>query len=316
MGRAAKIRSKTVTLFMLRIAGIFLLLIGSFQQAVAQQSYALPTCSGVAISFNRPGAAVGETYDWSSPVISPGGAINGATSGTGQTSVAQTLVNNTNTVTATATYLVTTSVGITFNLVVTVFPNPVVANQVSSICSGSAFNIVPNNVPAGTTYTWATPIINPPGAVSGGSAQAAPQIFIGQTLTNPTISTATATYTVTPVSGSCVGNSFLITVTVNPKPVLNNSGSSPVAICSGTTYGYTPTSATAGTSINWSRAIFTGINNAAGSGSNNPNEVLNNATNPPAPVTVSYVFTLSANGCSNTQTIPVVVNPKPILSST
>jgi hypothetical protein len=257
----------------------------------------------------------GETYDWSVPVISPGGSINGATAGTGQSSVAQTLVNNTNTVTATATYVVTTSEGTSFNVVVTVYPNPVIAPQIATICSGSPFNIVPANVPGNTTYTWSAPAINPPGSITGGSAQAAPQLFIGQTLTNPTTGQATATYTVTPVAGSCSGNPFLVTVNVNPKPVLNNSGASPLAICSGTTYSYTPTSATASTSISWARAVVAGINNVAGSGTNNPNEILNNTTAPPAAVTVNYVFTLSANGCSNTQTIPLVVNPKPVLSS-
>lgn len=302
--------------FYVLAACIFLLAAFSFTNARAQATYSVTVCSGASFSFNEPGAVAGETYNWSFPVSSPGGSISGASAQTGQTSVSQTLTNTTNVVTATATYSVTTSLGTNFNLTVTVNPVPVVANQLSTICSGSAFNIVPGNVPGGTTYTWTSPTINPPGSVSGASAQVTPQIFIGQTLTNPTVNPASVIYTVTPSSGSCTGNSFLITVTVNPKPVLNNSGASPVAICSGTTYGYTPTSATGGTTINWSRSVFTGINNAAGSGSGNPNEVLNNGTNPPAAVTVNYVFTLSANGCSNNQTIPVIVNPKPVLSST
>lgn len=302
--------------FYIPAACVFMLAIFSFSDVYAQPTYTQATCSGTAFTFNEPGAVVGETYSWSFPASSPGGSINGASAQTGQTAVSQTLVNNTNVVVATTTYIVTTSQGTNFNLVVTVNPNPVIANQQSAICSGSSLNIVPNNVPAGTSYVWNAPTINPPGSVSGSSAQGSPQIFIGgQTLTNPTTSSATVTYTVTPAAGACTGNSFQVKVTVNPIPVLNNSGTAPVAMCSGTTYPYSPSS-TPGTLINWSRAVFPGISNAAGSGSNAPNETLNNATNPPAPVTVNYVFTLSANGCSNTQTIPVVVNPKPILSST
>ncbi len=295
---------------------ICILAVFPFSKVCAQATYTVTVCSGTSFSFNEPGAAVGETYDWSFPVTTPGGTISGASTQTGQTSVTQTLTNTTNVITATVTYSVTTSLGTNFNLAVTVNPVPVVANQLATICSGSAFNFVPGNVPGGTTYTWTSPTLNPPGIVSGASAQASPQIFIGQTLTNPSVNPANAIYTVTPVSGACTGNPFLITVTVNPKPVLNNTGSSPVVMCSGTTYGYTPTSATAGATINWSRPVTTGINNTAGSGAGNPNEILNNGTNPPAAVTVNYVFTVSANGCSNSQTVPVIVNPKPVLSST
>jgi gliding motility-associated-like protein len=314
MIRAGGVSSKKFRV--LPVACIFILAIFSSINVYAQPTYTVSTCSGTAFGpFNEPGAVPGETYDWSFPSTT-GGTVTGASAQTGQTAVTQTLVNTTNTVPVITTYIVTTSEGTTFNLEVTVNPNPVVANQLSTICSGSSFNIVPINVPAGTSYIWGAPTINPAGSVSGSSAQATPQLLVGgQTLINPTTTSATVTYTVTPLSGNCTGNPFLVTVTVNPKPVLNNSGSSPVSMCSGTTYGYTPTSSTSGTTINWSRAVFTGINNAAGSGSGNPNEILNNVTNPPAAVTVNYVFTLSANGCSNIQTIPVIVNPKPVISS-
>lgn len=299
----------------LSAACIFILAIFSSINVYAQQTYTLPTCSGTAFTFQEPGAVPGETYDWSFPSTT-GGTVTGASAQTGQTAVSQTLVNTSSTVPVITTYLITTSEGTSFRLEVTVNPKPVIPNQSVPLCSGSSFSYVPTNVPAGTAYTWSTPVINPGGAISGAVAEATPQIFIGgQTLSNFTTGSATATYTVTPFSGNCVGDPFVVTVTVNPKPVLNNSGTAQVAMCSGTTYLYSPSS-TAGTLINWSRAVVPGVSNTAGSGSNAPNETLNNATNPPAPVTVNYVFTLSANGCSNTQTIPVVVNPKPVISST
>ncbi|MES2371806.1 MAG: PKD-like domain-containing protein [Bacteroidota bacterium] len=302
----------------LSVACIFILAIFSSINAYAQQTYTATTCSGTAFTFNEPGAVPGETYDWSFPSTT-GGTVTGASAQTGQTAVSQTLVNTTNTVPVITTYIVTTSQGTTFNLEVTVNPKPVVANVPVTICSGSSFTYAPINVPAGTTYTWSdpAPTSSPAGSINGSSAQAAPQLFVGgQTLNNPTTSQATIIYTVTPLSGSCAGNPFFVNVTVNPKPVLNNVGSSPVSICSGSAYGYTPNSLTTGTTYSWSRAVVTGINNGASSGSNNPNEVLTNVTNPPAAVTVNYLFTLSANGCSNTQTIPVIVNPQPVLSST
>ncbi len=104
---------------------------------------------------------------------------------------------------------------------ITINPKPIITSQTSTICSGATFTITPTNVspdvvPSGTTYTWTTPIINPSGSITGASAQTVPQNSIGQTLINTTTTPATATYTITPISGTCTGVNFTITVTVNP----------------------------------------------------------------------------------------------------
>jgi len=104
---------------------------------------------------------------------------------------------------------------------VEVKPNPVISAKTRLICSGASFNLAPTNsggdlVPAGTLYTWTNPIVNPAGSVTGGLGQAVPQPFISQILTNNTNSPATVTYTLTPISGSCIGAPFTLTVTVNP----------------------------------------------------------------------------------------------------
>ena len=51
------------------------------------------------------------------------------------------------------------------------------------------------------------------------------------------------------------------------------------------------------------------------SGTDNPNETLTNTT--AAPITVRYVYTLTANGCTNPVTfnVDVVVNPMAALTS-
>ena len=61
------------------------------------------------------------------------------------------------------------------------------------------------------------------GSVSGGSAQAVPQSNITGTLTG----TGTATYTVTPVSGACIGAPFTLTVTVTSGCVPVTIGTQP-----------------------------------------------------------------------------------------
>ena len=87
------------------------------------------------------------------------------------------------------------------------------------------------------------------------------------------------------------------------------------AICSNSLFSYTPTSGTAGTIFNWTRAAVAGISNPTASGTGNPNEeVINITTNP---VSVTYVYTLTANGCTSASyNVIVVVNPTPTLTST
>lgn len=104
---------------------------------------------------------------------------------------------------------------------VTINQNPVIAPETTVICSSTSFSVTPSNtsgniIPLGTTYTWTTPTINPAGTITGAISESVPQISISQTLVNTTTNPATVTYTVTPISGTCAGNSFIVTVTVNP----------------------------------------------------------------------------------------------------
>jgi len=111
---------------------------------------------------------------------------------------------------------------------VTVNLNPKITDKSTTICSGASFTVTPDNltgdiVPAGTTYIWSYPILNPAGTLTGASVQATPQTLISQTLTNMTGAPATATYTVTPISGSCVGANFNVVVSVNPAFTINTT---------------------------------------------------------------------------------------------
>ena len=82
-------------------------------------------------------------------------------------------------------------------------PTPNVSNQSTSINSGETFTVTPTGVPEDTKYTWTAPVYT--GGVTGGSAQSTPQASISGTLTIASES-GTATYTVTPTTGSCVGS--------------------------------------------------------------------------------------------------------------
>jgi gliding motility-associated-like protein len=100
--------------------------------------------------------------------------------------------------------------------------SPVIKAKTAKICSGDSFQITPfsngiDNVPSGTTYIWSTPVVSPPGAISGASSQSSPRNTISQTLINNTASPATVMYTVSPISKLCPGPDFTITVTVEPR---------------------------------------------------------------------------------------------------
>ncbi|MEC3907938.1 PKD domain-containing protein [Tamlana sp. 2201CG12-4] len=165
------------------------------------------------------------TYEWSFPGGTPSsstslnpGSIDYSTSGN-----------------YSATFSVTNSCGtttVTRNFTVDLVLSPIIEPKTQEICSGDTFNIRPftnatDNVPRGTTYTWSTPVISPAGAIGGATAQSSPRTNISQRLTNTTGAAATATYTVTPIAGSCPGPDFTVTITVYPTinvtSTINNS---------------------------------------------------------------------------------------------
>ncbi|MBN3584106.1 hypothetical protein JYB64_17040 [Algoriphagus aestuarii] len=180
-------------------------------------------CSGDAFSVTPANSTngvvpAGTTYSWSAPAVT--GGITGGAAGTGATAITGTLTNPTNTA-QTATYTVTPTSGscpgTPFTVTVTVSPKPAISNMTVNLCTGGSFDITPTNgtngiIPAGTTYTWTAPSVN--GGITGGLAGSGSSI-IG-TLSNPTNTPQTATYEVTPTSGSCIGSVFTITIIVDP----------------------------------------------------------------------------------------------------
>ncbi len=192
---------------------------------------------------------------------------------------------------------------------VTVKPIPTV-DAISDIvvCHGApAPDITFSGPLSGSSYSWVNdnPAIGLVAAGSGHTGSFSP--------INTTALPVSAQITVTPVSDGCIGADMVFHIVDNPVPTLN-SITTPAAICNNTLFSYLPTSLTPGTSFNWSRPLITGIANAAASGAGNPNETLINTTS--EPITVSYVYTLGANSCTNVQTVNVVVNPTPVMTST
>ncbi|NBX79068.1 MAG: hypothetical protein EBQ94_01615, partial [Flavobacteriales bacterium] len=261
---------------------------------------------------------VGTTYSWAAPSVS---GITGTTSGTASADINGTLTNTTNSG-INVVFVVTPSFGscsgMPFNVTVTVNPQPAINDMTATACNGTAFNVIPANgtngiVPTGTTYVWSAPTTT----ATGGSAQAIGQVAISQTLTHTSASAVTASYTVTPTSGTCAGNPFTLVVTVSPRPVVSNESTT---ICSGGTFAVTPASGgsnviPAGTTYSWAAPSVTGITGTV-AGTNAPviGGSLTNTTN--APINVTYTVTPTVGGCAGaTFNVTVTVEPRPAVSS-
>ncbi|WP_163407529.1 PKD domain-containing protein [Flavobacterium ajazii] len=201
------------------------------------------------------------SYSWSFP---------GGTPST-STSLNPGAINYTTTGNYVATFRVTNSCGTTEvsrNFSVDMVLSPVITPKTAKICSGNSFQITPvsngttDNVPSGTTYVWSAPVVSPPGAISGASAQSSPRTSIGQTLINNTASPATVTYTVSPISTQCPGPDFTVTVTVDP--LINVVDSIKGATCFGSGDGSISINVTGGipfTTGNPYQFSWTGPNN-------------------------------------------------------
>ena len=262
------------------------------------------------------------TYAWSVPVVT--GGVTGGTAQSGQSQISDTLINPTD-ATQTATYTVTPTSGIcdgtAFTVVVTINPKPYSVNLINYVCSEENFTITPTNgggniIPTGTTFSWGLPTVS--GGITGGTAESG-ILSLNQTLTNPTNTVQTATYTVTANSGLCIGSTFTITLFVHPKPTVSGS---PLTqeICSGdaiSTLNFSNPNSLAGTvTYNWTRDNDTNVTGMLASGSGAAvNGTLFNATNV-VQTTNFTVYATSDEGCiSDTFVVSIDVKPIPTVAA-
>lgn len=192
-----------------------------------------------------------------------------------------------------------------FSVTVNALPTATTISGQQLVCAGATgvvYTALP--IPGAISYSWTLPN--------------------GSTILTAT-NTITTNYQLTDVSGNLsviVNNacgagptSVNYPITMVAKPSLSSS-LTPAAVCSETLFNYIPASNTTGTYYAWTRAVQSGISNAAGSGNGNISETLINTTS--NPINVVYQYTLTGSNptaCSNVETVTVVVNPTPILTS-
>ncbi len=269
-------------------------------------------CNGETFArFNFSGTNGAKRFEWFATVPADATAIGMQTLGTD--SIKTFTAVNTSAVAKTVTIKVVPKdpqdphcviSGDTLSFTITVKPTPTLASSatLAAICSQAQFSYTPTSEMPGTSYAWSR------AAVAGiSNAAASGTDNPNEVLANTTSQPVTVTYAYTLTANGCSSSAQNVTVVVNPIPALTSSATPPT-ICNQTRFSYTPTSQTAGTSYAWSRAAVAGISNAAASGTGNPDEILANTTL--LPVTVSYAYTLAANGCSSSvQNVMVTVDP-------
>ena len=266
---------------------------------------------GTSVLVNLTSPTNGISFTWTStpPTSITGGLLSGT-----NTIPPQTLVSSLNSPVTVNYIAIATTNGstacsgppTTYSIIVNPIPNVSANPNPQTICSGSNTGITLSSTVTGTTFSWT---VTTSGSITGASSGSGSTI--NQTLVNSSTQTQTVTYTVIPSfnNGSLTtnGSPFPVIVTVNPRPSLSTS-LSPPSICTGNLFSYNAESSTPSTSFSWSRNNIVGITGTSLSGTTSLiSETLINTTT--SPITVPYQITLSANGCTRTQTVNVVVNP-------
>jgi gliding motility-associated-like protein len=210
--------------------------------------------------------------------------------------------------------------GNTFTFIVTVNPEPVVANQTITTCSDVALNYSLDALILGTgdTFTYTVTSSDAVNVPAGNPRTAPTAANITDVYTNTTLAPATITYTVTPISSNgCIGTIFTFIVTVNPEPVVVNQT---VTTCSDVALNFDLDTLISGTgdTFTYTVASSDAVNVPAGNPRTAPTaanitDVYTNTTN--ASVIITYTITpIGSNGClGNSFTLAATVHPNPVV---
>ena len=255
-------------------------------------------------------------YTWAAPVITPSGALTGASDqSTLQSTFSQTLVNTTSAV-AKAVYTVKPEAnnckGASFEIVVSVNPKPVVNHvENTTLCNVAKYSelLFAGNV-AGAVYKWSSD------NTSIGIASSGTDKIQEFTAKNSGTSPVTATVKVTPTydHGACEGVSEYFTITVNPTGQVDNPGNLEACNAVDNSIHFTTKNTGGNTTYSWvndTPGINMGIG-AFGDGDILYIPVNLGVTDLSTTITVTPKFTNNGVSCSGpSEQFSVVVHPTP-----
>ncbi len=226
-----------------------------------------PVCVGNSINLSASG---GTSYNWIGP--------KGFLSSLANPSIPDARTNMSGNYFVTVTDANNCSASMSVNVAINTLPDVSISGT-SPICAGNTINLTSSG---GIIYSW-----------SGPQSYSSP-------VQNPSISNAqtamSGTYTVTVTDANSCVSAKSVNITVNPLPVINISGTSP--ICIGNTINLT---SSGGTGYSWSGPL------GYSSSGQNPS-ILN------AQPTMSGIYTVTvtdANSCVSERSVNITVNPLP-----
>ena len=223
-------------------------------------------CSGATGTYSISPVSSATSYNWTVPggttIVSGQGTtsiniIYGATSG----NISVTPVNSCGNGTPSA-IAITNNASLAPTVGITTTPN-------TTVCAGTAVTLTGTGA---LSYSWT-------GGVSNGVA------FVPG---------STATYSVTGTGSNGCTNSSMVTVTINPVPIVGTTVTPASTGCAGTSFTLNGSGAS---NYTWTGGVTNGVSFIPGS-------------------TATYAVTGTSNGCSATSTITITILPRPTVSYT
>jgi hypothetical protein len=237
----------------------------------------------------------GGTYNWTNNNTNIG--LDG--NGTGDISFNAALVNTTQAATITVTPIGDCP-GVPKIFTITVNPLPTI-NPPSNIvaCATGNVNVSFSGGPPGTTYSWTNDNPNTGLGASGNNTLS----FTAADVTDPEISNVT----IIPTLGSCEGPPVSFTITINPRPTLDDPPNITVCSLEPVEVNFT---GSGNPTFNW-----TNTNSAIGLGASGNGNIDFNSNPVTNPTTGTITITPTALGCTGpTQNFTITVVPVPTVN--
>lgn len=275
-------------------------------------------CNGGTVNFTGSSLTAGTKYKWARGFVD--GILPGSSEGTGTDlfQINETLTNSIPGPPIDVNYAITLTgpngCSNIQNYIVTVYPDlKLNSNKDTTICNNIPFVYNASSyTPNLKGFSWQRIAVDGvSNATNSGTSN-----LINETLINTTGVEKTVEYVFTMTSVTGCTSTDILTVHVQPTPVLNNKKLSDT-ICNNSDYTFNATSAFNLTDYAWKREAVTGISNLTTNGTG-PDivEKLENITDFAVPVLYAITFKDQASGCKNTQYDTVTVLPSFKLNST